>query len=47
MFPIAKVVEAAVPGPSVQERSYTKHQLVGRADADIVVYIGCESVETR
>ena len=41
MFPIAKGVVAAIPGPFGSGKTVTQHQLAKWAEADIVVYIGC------
>ena len=41
LFPIAKGGVAAIPGPFGSGKTVTQHQLAKRADADIIVYIGC------
>ena len=41
LFPVAKGGVAAVPGPFGSGKTVVQHQLAKRADADIIVYIGC------
>ena len=41
LFPIAKGGVAAIPGPFGSGKTVTQHQLAKRAEADVVVYIGC------
>lgn len=40
-FPIAKGGTAAIPGPFGSGKTVIQQQLAKRADADIIVYIGC------
>ena len=41
LFPIAKGGVAAVPGPFGSGKTVVQHQLAKRADAEIIVYVGC------
>ena len=41
LFPIARGGVAAVPGPFGSGKTVVQHQLAKRADADIIVYVGC------
>ena len=43
LFPISKGGVAAVPGPFGSGKTVVQHQLAKWADAEIVVYIGCEA----
>ena len=42
LFPIAIGGTAAIPGPFGSGKTVVQHQLAKWADADIIVYIGCE-----
>ena len=42
LFPIAKGGVAAVPGPFGSGKTVVQHQLAKWADADIIVYVGCD-----
>ncbi len=41
LFPVAKGGTACVPGPFGSGKTVIQHQLVKRADVDIIVYVGC------
>ena len=41
LFPIASGGIAAIPGPFGSGKTVVQHQLAKRADADIIVYVGC------
>ena len=43
LFPIASGGIAAIPGPFGSGKTVVQHQLAKWADADIIVYVGCES----
>ena len=42
LFPVAKGGVAAVPGPFGSGKTVVQHQLAKWADADIIVYVGCD-----